>query len=71
VRQDEEDPQRPGKGQRGCLLGQHQESDGAESWQGMSQVKGVKDFIKVAGSATETGRYGEENLALAISAFVI
>jgi hypothetical protein len=25
----------------------------------MSQVKGVKGIIKVAGSATETGRYGE------------
>jgi hypothetical protein len=36
----------------------------------MSQVKGVKDFIKVAGSATVTGRYGEEKRSFAISAFV-
>jgi hypothetical protein len=36
----------------------------------MSQVKGVKEFIKVAGSATETGRYGEEHPAFAISALV-
>ena len=33
-------------------------------------MKGVKEFIKVAGSATETGRYGEETLFFVISAFV-
>ena len=33
-------------------------------------MKGVKGIIKVAGSATETGRYGEETLSFAISAFV-
>jgi hypothetical protein len=36
----------------------------------MPQVKGVKEFIKVAGSATKTGRYGGETLFFAISAFV-
>jgi hypothetical protein len=36
----------------------------------MPQVKGVKGIIKVAGSATETGRYGEETLSFAISALV-
>jgi hypothetical protein len=36
----------------------------------MSQVKGMKGNLNVAGPATETGRYGEETLAFAISAFV-
>jgi hypothetical protein len=36
----------------------------------MSQVKGVKGVIKVAGPATETGRYGGGTFAFAISAFV-
>ena len=36
----------------------------------MPQVKGVKEFLKVAGSATETGRYGAEKLPFAIPAFV-
>jgi hypothetical protein len=57
VNQDEESLERAGPGQGGCLLDQRQESRGAESWEGMPQVKEVKD-LSVAGPATDKGRYG-------------
>ncbi len=68
VNRDEKDPQQFGPGQRGCLLGEHQEDHAPESRQVMPQVKGVKATgLMVAGAATAS----RADMVAAISALFI
>ena len=49
---DEEGIEQKGPCKGGCLLGKFQEGNERKSWQGMPQVKGLKE-LKVAGQATK------------------